>query len=36
LSSLFRNWNYAAMGSDEYNRLLGEIDAFIRAKGRTS
>lgn len=36
LSSLFRNWNYAATGSDDYNRLLGEIDAFIRAKGRIS
>lgn len=33
-TDLFRNWNYAASGSDEYGRWLGEIDRFIAAKGR--
>lgn len=33
-TDLFRNWNYAAGGSDEYDRWLGEIDRFIAAKGR--
>ena len=33
-ADLFRNWNYAATGSAEYERLLGQIDAFIAAKGR--
>ncbi|MDY6911320.1 MAG: V-type ATP synthase subunit A [Chloroflexota bacterium] len=30
----YRNWNYAAYESDEYNRMLGEIDDFIARKGR--
>jgi len=33
-TDLFRNWNYAAGGSEEYARWLGEIDRFIAAKGR--
>ena len=33
-SDLFRNWNYAASGSEEYNQLLGRIDRFIATKGR--
>jgi hypothetical protein len=33
-TDLFRNWNYAAGGSEEYDRWLGEIDRFIAAKGR--
>jgi len=33
VSDLFRNLNYAAEGSDDYKRLLGEIDAFIAGKG---
>jgi len=33
-TDLFRNWNYAAGGSEEYARWLGEIDGFIAAKGR--
>jgi V/A-type H+-transporting ATPase subunit A len=34
ISDKFRNWNYTEMDSDEYNKLLGEIDRFIAAKGR--
>jgi len=33
VSDLFRNLNFAAADSDEYKRILGEIDAFIAAKG---
>lgn len=33
-TDLFRNWNYAAGGSDEYIRWLGEIDRFIANRGR--
>ena len=33
VSDLFRNLNYAVDGSDDYKRLLGEIDAFIVSKG---
>ncbi len=33
VSDLFRNWNYAAPDSDDYTRLLGEIDAFIARRG---
>jgi hypothetical protein len=32
--TLFRNWNYAASGSEEYDRWLGQIDQFIATKGR--
>ncbi|MCU0723106.1 MAG: V-type ATP synthase subunit A [Planctomycetes bacterium] len=31
---LFRNWNYAATGGAEYASILGQIDAFLAAKGR--
>jgi V/A-type H+-transporting ATPase subunit A len=34
ISDLFRNWNYAAMDSEEYKSLLGQIDQFIATKGR--
>ncbi len=34
ISDLFRNWNYAAMDSEEYKSLLGQIDKFIAMKGR--
>ncbi len=34
ISDIFRNWNYAAVDSDEYNDLLGKIDNFIASKGR--
>jgi V/A-type H+-transporting ATPase subunit A len=30
LSGLFRNWNYAAAGSDEYDDLLARVDEFIQ------
>jgi len=30
---LFRNWNYAAWGSEEFKKILGQIDAFIAARG---
>ncbi len=36
ITDLVRNWNYAATGSEEYEALLGQIDAFIAAKGRES
>lgn len=34
ISDLFRNWNYAPVGSEEFARLLAEIDQFIATKGR--
>lgn len=33
LSSLYRDWNYAAIGSDEFRRIEGDLDAIIRKKG---
>ena len=33
VSDLFRNLNYAATDSDDYTRILGEIDTFIDTKG---
>ena len=33
VSDLFRNWNYAATDSDEYKKLLSQIDEFIATKG---
>jgi len=36
VTDLFRNWNYAPTDSDEYRRLLSEIDKFIATKGRDS
>ncbi|MBL7133680.1 MAG: V-type ATP synthase subunit A [Phycisphaerae bacterium] len=32
LSDLCRNWNYAATDSDEYRRILAQIDAFVEKK----
>jgi V/A-type H+-transporting ATPase subunit A len=29
IQDLFRNWNYAATDSDEYKKILSQIDAFI-------
>ena len=29
VSDLFRNWNYAAMDSEEFKKIEGEIDAFV-------
>jgi len=34
IGDLFRNWNYAATDSDDYTKILGDIDATIAAKGR--
>jgi V/A-type H+-transporting ATPase subunit A len=34
VSDLFRNWNYAAMNSEEYKTQLSRIDQFIATKGR--
>lgn len=31
---LFRNWNYAAWESEEFKKILGQIDGFVGAKGR--
>ena len=31
---LFRNWNYAAWDSDDFKAILGQIEAFVAAKGR--
>ena len=33
IQDIFRNWNYAATDSDEYNNILKEIDEFIAKKG---
>lgn len=33
-TDLFRNWNYAASGSEEYTRWLDEIDRFLASKGQ--
>ena len=34
VSDLFRNWNYAPFKSDEFNKILADIDACIAARGR--
>ncbi len=34
IADLYRNWNYAASDSDEYTKILADIDAAIAAKGR--
>ncbi len=34
ITDLFRNWNYTAVGSEEYNSLLSKIDRFIASKGQ--
>ena len=31
---LFRNWNYAAWDSEEFKKILADIDRFVEAKGR--
>jgi len=36
IADLFRNWNFAASDSDEYKKLLNQIDEFIATKGRES
>ena len=33
-TDLFRNWNYAAFESEEFNQILGQIDDFIVRKGQ--
>ncbi len=33
-TDLFRNWNYAAPDSDEYQKILADIESFIEKKGR--
>jgi len=33
VTDLFRNWNYAAAGSEEYDGWLTKIDQFIASKG---
>jgi len=32
VSDLFRNWNYAAADSEEYQKILADIDAFLAGK----
>ena len=34
IGDLFRNWNFAEFNGDEYNKILGNLDAAIEAKGR--
>ena len=34
-NDLFFNWNYAATDSDDYKRILADIDAFIADKGES-
>jgi len=34
VTDLFRNWNYAASDSEEFDRWLTEIKGFIASKGR--
>ena len=34
VADLFRNWNYAARESEEFNSILASIDAAIASKGR--
>jgi V/A-type H+/Na+-transporting ATPase subunit A len=36
VSDLFRNWNFAAADSEEYQKILGDIDAFLGGKGATA
>lgn len=35
VTDLFRNWNYAAMDSDEFKKILADIDELIATKGKT-
>jgi V/A-type H+-transporting ATPase subunit A len=34
IQDLFRNWNYAPPESEEYNKILAQIDEFIANKGQ--
>ncbi|HET6428941.1 MAG TPA: V-type ATP synthase subunit A [Phycisphaerae bacterium] len=34
ITDLFRNWNYIAMGTDEFDKTVAEIDARVERKGR--
>jgi len=34
IQDLFRNWNFAPTDSEEYNKILSQIDAFIENKGQ--
>ncbi len=34
VQDLFRNWNYAAVDSEEYNKILAQIDAFVAANAK--
>ncbi len=34
VQDIFRNWNYAATDSEEYNSLLAKIDKFLAANGQ--
>ncbi len=34
VQDLFRNWNFAAQDTDEYDQILSQIDEFIACKGR--
>ncbi|MDP7636888.1 MAG: V-type ATP synthase subunit A, partial [Phycisphaerae bacterium] len=36
VSDMFRNWNYAATESEDYKKILAQIDEFIARKGRRS
>ena len=36
VTDLFRNWNYAAMDSEEFKRIEGDIRRFIDGKGRAA
>ena len=35
-TDLFRNWNYAADGSEDHKRLVAEIEEFVKGKGRVA
>jgi V/A-type H+-transporting ATPase subunit A len=34
-TDLFRNWNYAATDSAEYQKIAADIEAFVASRGRT-
>ncbi len=36
VADLFRNWNYAAMDSDEFKKILADIDETVASKGGTA
>ena len=35
-TDVFRNWNYAAMDNDEYEKILAQIDDLIASKGKNA